>query len=183
MRKHTQGGSSRAGGAALTWVLAALLLGISPGCGTAEPSAPIVVAPVDPGPVECAVCGMTVRDQPSPRGQVLHRNGEHKHFCALGDLRAYLQTPTPLGTPTAVWVEDLGPDFELLAFDVAPRPYIAADDATYVVGSARPRIMGLPILSFSDPDVANRHASGAAKTAIWADLVTTPFNQIPKDTP
>ncbi len=144
----------------------------------------MVAAPEAPDTAECAVCGMTVRDQPSPRGQLMHRDGAHKHFCSLGDLRAYLQTPSSLGEPVGVWVEDLGPGYDMLAFDTTFRPWTPASGATYVVGVARPRIMGLPVLSFADPAHATDHVTdGGAHATSWTALESTPFSEIPPEIP
>ena len=33
---------------------------------------------------ECAACGMIVREQPSPRAQAVHRDGERVYFCSIG---------------------------------------------------------------------------------------------------
>lgn len=164
--------------------LIALALAGLLGCGSSASEAPVERVAVDHGPAECAVCGMTVRDQPAPRGQTLHRGGEHRHFCSLGDLRAWVQTPSSLGKPLAVWVEDLGPGFDAAAADDAARPWIEAQDAVYVVGIERTNIMGKPILSFSGVEAAEaqRTLPGARRTT-WDALLTTPFHDIPPETP
>ncbi len=162
----------------LRWlVLGVLLLG----CGSrAEQGGAAPVQAVDPGGAECAVCGMVVREQPAPRGQVVHRDGTHAFVCSLGDLRAYLQTPGPRGEPVATYVEGLPDGADLHLLDTDPQPWIPAEDAHYVVGFARPSVMGLPIGSFASERGAALAASAlSGHQATWDALRSTPFNELP----
>jgi copper chaperone NosL len=140
--------------------------------------------PTDAGTAECAVCGMVVAEQPSPRGQVVHRDGQHGFFCSLGDLRAYLETPTAAGTPERVWVETLPAGFDPASRDASPRDWVPADEAIHVVGVDRAGIMGRPILSFADAASAGTAAAlPGARMTTWAALRATPFNELPEETP
>ncbi len=128
----------------------------------------------------CAVCGMVVDEQPPPRGQVRHRDGSHRFTCSLGDLRAYVQAPNPLGDPTDIWVEDLGAGWQPDDSSYGARPWIAASDASYVVGLERPRVMGLPVASFKEPSAAEAMSKGEGRKVVtWAQLKATPFSEAP----
>ncbi len=123
---------------------------------------------------------MTVSEQPAPRAQVAHRRGAPVFFCSLGDLRAYLQTPTPRGEPTASWVEVLEDDFEPAAMSTAVRPWLPAGQATYVVGIDRPGVMGPAALSFESMAVAKGHLHlPGARTAPWRVVRDAPFTHHP----
>ncbi len=142
-----------------------LLLLTLAGCGRGA-DAPATQAPLEPAPLvdtECAVCGMSVAEQASPRGQVVHRDGQHKHFCSIGDLVVYLQTPGPLGQPAEVWVEVLPDDLDPAAHDPAPQPWIPAREAVYQIGPER-RVMGTPVLTWRS--ATGRHA----ETFDWNEL-------------
>jgi len=130
-------------------LLAAALLAA---CGTADKaSSAVVTEPQSFDGAECAVCGMTVADQASPRGQAQHRDGGHVHFCSVGDLAVYLESPGPAGPPLAVWVEALPLDLDPVEHDVASQPWIAVEDAVFVLGDPR-RVMGTPVLSYASGD-------------------------------
>ena len=107
----------------------------------------------------CEVCGMVVDEQPSPRGQLVHRDGTHLHFCSLGDMRIYLSAPSPRGKPVAMHVEDLPTSFDPAATDTVERPWIDATSAHYVVGFERAGIMGKPVATFSDRAAADQVAA------------------------
>lgn len=170
-------------GRLLCW-LAVLVLGSvgAVGCGGgAAATAQVAAVAVEPGGAECAVCGMVVREQPSPRGQVLHRDGSHQHFCSIGDMRAYLQTPGPLGAPVASFVEVMPAGTNLYERDPAPRPWVAAEDASYVVDFRRIGVMGLPVGSFATPADAAAAAPGVqGRVTTWEALRATPFNAVPE---
>jgi nitrous oxide reductase accessory protein NosL len=158
-----------------------LLVLLVAACSGAEVETTVSFEPQEPGTAECSVCGMVVAEQPAPRGQVVHRDGKHNFFCSLGDLRAYLQTPTPAGRPEGTWVEVLPPGFDLASRDASPHPWLAADSAVHVVGAQRGGIMGLPILSFAD--AASAVVPAGARVTTWVALESTPFNELPEETP
>jgi nitrous oxide reductase accessory protein NosL len=132
---------------------AALVISAVAGCeskrgGTAARAA-ASAAPI--GLSECAACGMVVREQPAPRGQVVHRDGTRVFLCSLGDLAQYLQSPSPHGDATDVFVEVLTPSEEPTKKDTAEHAWVRAADAHYVVGVARPGVMGRPVLAYRSP--------------------------------
>ena len=129
---------------------------------------------------ECAVCGMVVDEQPAPRGQVLHRGGERAFLCSLGDLRAYVQAPNPLGAPSATWVEALGADWTPDSRDASQKGWVPAGDAAYVVGFERPGVMGQPVASFGRaPDARAVAEAEGRRTVTWRQLEAAPFNTLP----
>lgn len=105
-----------------------------------------------------AVCGMMVRDQPAPRGQVVHRDGTRQFVCSLGDLLVYLSAPSPHGQVQSVFVEVLEPDGDPLASSNSAHPWVDARAANYVVGVPRRAIMGPPVLAYRDVEDASRVA-------------------------
>ena len=148
--------------------------------GTSAPSATLEVAPQALEGQECSVCGMTVREQPSPRGQVLHRDGTRLHFCSLGDLRAHLEAPSAHGAVLGTWVEALPSDYDATKHDTALQPLVPAESATYVVGFERPRVMGRPTLAFSEPALAEAAAEKVGGHVVdWPKMTSTPSHQVP----
>lgn len=159
-----------------------LALALVLGCGGAKQTSEVQAVAADPGGAECSVCGMVVREQPSPRGQVVHRDGSHAWFCSIGDLRAYLQTPGPRGAPIATFVEAMPAGVDLYQRDPAPRPWVRAEDATYVVGFQRIGVMGKPVGAFASVDGAAASAPGVeGHLCSWEALRLTPFNDVPPD--
>jgi nitrous oxide reductase accessory protein NosL len=129
----------------MRWALLALLV---IGCGQVDAvEEAAAAAPVSLDGTECAVCSMTVADQASPRAQVQHRGGEHRHFCSVADLVVYLNTPGPLGEPEAVWVEAMPADLDPAAHDTSPQDWVLAADATFAIAKDR-RVMGTPVLAY-----------------------------------
>lgn len=155
------------------------LLALTLGCGTG-PGPTDEVAPADLGLEECAVCGMVVREQPAPRAQVLHRDGTRAMLCSIGDLRAHLASPSPHGKAQGAWVEALPPGTAPDALGTAPRPWLATEAASYVVGVPRPAVMGEPVLSYATPaQAAEAAAALGGWTTTWAALQATPFHELP----
>ncbi|MBW2253559.1 MAG: nitrous oxide reductase accessory protein NosL [Deltaproteobacteria bacterium] len=150
------------------------------GCTDTTVTAPVDLAPHAPELSECAACGMVVREQPAPRGQVVYRGGEHRFTCSLGDLRATLQNPDPLGRPERVYVEVLPEGFDAASADPAPHPWMPAEDAWYVFGAKRPHVMGIPVLSFADREAAEVAATSYSTAPVpWEAVLRTPFNETP----
>ena len=150
-----------------------LLLLACNSAGTADKQS-VATEPAPIGLAECGVCNMVVAEQPAPRGQVLHRDGTHVHFCSLGDMRAYVQAPGPRGKPIGAWVEGLEAGFDPTALDVAERSWIPAEEAHFVVGFER-AVMGRPSLSFADAGAATTAAErlDARRTGLGCPAVHT----------
>jgi copper chaperone NosL len=106
----------------------------------------------------CEACGMIVREQPIPRGQAIHRDGKRVFFCSLSDMLSYLQTPSPHGKAQAIYVEALEPSADPLPFATTLRPWIPAQEASFVLGVKKDRVMGTPLLSYASPADAQRWA-------------------------
>lgn len=141
------------------------------GCSESADSAAAAVAEnfVDE---PCAACGMFVHEQPSPRGQVVHRDGTREYFCAIADMLAYLEAPSPHGEAVGVYVEVMPADVEPSSRDTAARPWIEAAGASYVIGIER-SVMGEPVLSFANAAQARAAATRLSARALdWAALKT-----------
>ncbi len=120
---------------------------------------------------ECAACGMVVREQPSPRAQLVHRDGHRAHFCSMGDLLTYHKAPSSHGKPAAVFVEVMPPEAKASIHDRAALPWAKAANASYVVGFSRPGIMGAPVLVFADTKAAKTAAiRERGRMVDWAGL-------------
>ncbi len=109
---------------------------------------------------EGAVCGMLVRDQSAPRGQVVHRDGERAFLCSIGDLLIYLEAPSPHGKPSQVLVEVMEPEEDPRESHTGPHPWIPAEEGVYVVGIERSGIMGAPVLVYRSRADAERVTLG-----------------------
>lgn len=122
---------------------------------------------------ECAACGMTVRDQPAPRGQLIHRDGTQLYFCSISDMVTYLAAPSPHGAAVTLYVESLDKVLDPMAPATEQLPWLDAKTASYVIGVEKKMIMGRPILSYSNSeqaqDIATRHGGTVVS---WQDLQT-----------
>jgi copper chaperone NosL len=122
---------------------------------------------------ECGSCGMIVREQPAPRAQVVHRDGTHAWFCSVGDVVAYLGAPSPHGRIEHVWVEVVEADVDLASTDVSEGTWVESTSAHYVLGVARPNVMGTPVLAFaSAADAASAASRLGGRPASWSEVVT-----------
>jgi len=128
---------------------------LAAGCGGGEtPSDPTEHDPIAIADQEDPVCGMLVRNQSAPRGQVRHRDGTSLAFCSLGDMLVHLEAPNRHGETTDVFVEVLRADEDPAESHTGEHPWLSADEAFYVVGVERRAIMGPPILSYADAETA-----------------------------
>lgn len=158
----------------------ALVTSLLLACGSGQQAAVVAAAPEPIALAECAVCGMVVREQPAPRGQVLHRDGARLFTCSLGDLRAHLAAPSPHGKAEQVWVESLPADYDAAGIDSAQQSWQLAADARYVVGVQRPSVMGPPALSYATEDQAQAAAIATGGYVVsWQELRTSPINENP----
>lgn len=143
----------------------AILLGVGLwlSCGSGEEGpAPLALEAFPIEHHEGAVCGMIVRDQSAPRGQVLHRDGTRSFVCSIGDLLAYLQAPSPHGAAATILVEVMDPDEDPMENHREPHPWVPAAEAVYVVGIPRRGIMGEPVLVYRDWHSAEQVTRGTS---------------------
>jgi len=110
------------------------------------------------GVAECASCNMVVREQPAPRAQLVHRDGTRAHFCSIGDMLPYLASPSPHGKPEQIFVEVMSLEEEPATPNTSAHPWAPAESASYVVGVTRPGVMGPPVLSYANPELAQQAA-------------------------
>jgi nitrous oxide reductase accessory protein NosL len=114
---------------------------------------------------------MVVREQPAPRGQVVHRDGTREYFCSVGDMVHYLAIPSPHGASTGVFVELVPADADPLEHNLSPMEWVDAESAIFVVGVPRERIMGPPVLVYESPSVAKTVAGKHdGKVVNWESL-------------
>lgn len=109
---------------------------------------------------EDEVCGMLVREQSAPRGQIVHRDGSRFFFCSVGDMLVHLGAASPHGRAVAVFVEVLGPGEDPMQSQTEEHPWVLAEDAIYVVGIERPGIMGEPVLAYAEQSAAELAIQG-----------------------
>lgn len=143
------------------------------GCGGQEQVSRGAAAQPEPiADHECGACGMIVREQPSPRGQVVHRDGTHVWLCSLADVVAYAAAPSPHGRVEQTWVETLAADVDPAADEVTQRPWARAEDAHYVLGVARDSVMGTAVLAFASAADASAAAERLhGRVAGWDEIV------------
>ena len=119
---------------------------------------------------ECASCGMIVRDQPAPRGQLIHRDNTRLYFCSASDMLTYLTAPSPHGSAVSLFVESMDQVPDPLVLDIEPQPWIDATRASYVVGFEKV-VMGDPILAYTTQAQAQAQASRlSAQVMTWTEL-------------
>lgn len=157
-------------GAALQSALCGLVVVAPAACAKGDPAAgPVVVTPEPITDKMCGACGMVVSEQPSPRGQIVYRDGVHAHACSLGDLALLAAAPSPHGKPVAVFVEPQDAVDDAVAVDRAAQPQAPATSLHFVAGVARPGIMGAPLLAFRDAARAKAEAGRRGGRVVdWA---------------
>ena len=123
------------------------------------------------GTAECGACGMVVRDQPAPRGQVVHRDGERAFFCSIGDMLVYLESPSSHGAPHAVFVETLSVDQAPTDLNTSEQIWRLASSAGFVTGIPRSGIMGEPVMVYTSQEEASRAVSTHGGQSLgWEEL-------------
>jgi len=106
----------------------------------------------------CAACGMVVREQPAPRGQVIHRDGSREFFCSIDDLVQYLDVPSPKGRPRKVFAEVLPDEHAMDDMNPSWQEWDEADALYFVTGVERPGVMGAPSLTYRTKESAENAA-------------------------
>lgn len=135
----------------------------------------IDLQPIDADTETCAACGMVIREQPAPRGQVIHRNGERQFLCSIDDLLQYIEIPSPSGSITHIYCEVM-PDAHAPAdMDTSFQPWEEAAKLSYVTGIKRKGVMGAPVMSY-------RTIGAAEKAAADSGGKVLTFEQLRKQT-
>jgi len=120
-----------------TAIIAALLLLAA--CGEAARS----LAAGEPGDdAVCALDGMSIKDYPGPKGQIVFKDGRIDFFCTLAELFERGEGALAAG---ASYVQDMGQ----ADWDKPRGNWIAASSAFYVVGSRAQGAMGPTIGTFA----------------------------------
>jgi len=152
--------------------LAAMLMLACSGAEEAADSPAAALEPVSIDDQEGAVCGMLLRDQPAPRAQVVHRDGERAFVCSIGDLLVHLSAPSPHGRAAQVLVEVVSPDADPTVLDMGPHDWVAAELAFFVVGIPRKGVMGPAVLAYRDA------AAAESVAASFPDAQVLPFEAL-----
>ena len=118
---------------------------------------------------------MVVREQPAPRGQVVHRDGTRRHFCSVDDLRQYVHAPSRHGKVVEVYLEALDPKASVAEHATHEHSWVSAEEAHLVRGVARQGIMGEPVLVYSTAAEAKEAAARAGgESATWEAFKSAP---------
>ena len=137
-----------------------VLLILLVGCSRESPSPSVDsdLSTRDADVAVCIACGMVVREQPAPRGQVVHRDGTRVFLCSLGDLLRYLDIPSPHGKPQAIYAECLAPNHALEDLDRRSMPWHPVAELSFVIDIDRPGVMGAPVMTYQTREAAERAA-------------------------
>lgn len=120
---------------------------------------------------ECEACAMYVSEQPAPRGQLIYRDGSRRFFCSVGDLLSFLTIPSSLGQAVEIWVEGMPADMVPTINNSSPQPWVKIDQASFVTGIKRVRVMGMPAISFASREDAETFISQhGGELNNWATL-------------
>lgn len=115
---------------------------------------------------------MIVREEPSPRAQLVHHDGTHVWFCSVADEVAYASAPSPHGRVEHVWVETSPVDVDPASVDAAPRPWVAVERASFVLGVTRERVMGESVLAFeAETDARTAATRLGGRVSSWEQVV------------
>lgn len=121
----------------------------------------------------CAACGMVVREQPAPRGQVIRRDGSREFLCSIDDLVHYLEVPSPKGKPAAIYVEVMPEEHQPLDLDTTWRVWSKTNDLFFVTGIKRGAVMGDPALTYKTKITAEKIAGKFAGKMMTFDELRT----------
>jgi copper chaperone NosL len=144
-------------------------------CSNAGPKATAAdIKPEEIGAHECEACGMLIREQPAPRAQLVHKDGQRHFFCSVSDMLTYMQAPSPHGSVATSFVETLHPQDDPMEFSVDPRPWTGTREAAFVLGVAKPKVMGTPILVYGSENEAKSVSEKYKGTTVsWNKLKQT----------
>lgn len=121
----------------------------------------------------CAACGMVVREQPAPRGQVVYRNGTRSFLCSIDDLVHFLAVPSPNGKPLTIYAEVMPDGYESDKRSTAWQSWDDANELFFVTDIERAAVMGKPALTFHTRGAAEKSAEKlTGKVAVFDQLRT-----------
>lgn len=106
----------------------------------------------------CTACGMVVREQPAPRGQVVYRDGSREFLCAIDDLVRFLDVPSSKGKPVKIFAEVMADGHDISDMDASAKPWVEVDKLFFVTGIERGGVMGAPALTYETEEAAKKAA-------------------------
>ena len=106
----------------------------------------------------CTACGMVIREQPAPRGQLIRRDGTREFLCSIDDLVQYLEVPSPNGKPAKVFAEVMPDDHDQSDMSTAAQAWGEVADVYFVIGLDRGAVMGGPALTYQTQEAAEQAA-------------------------
>ena len=106
----------------------------------------------------CSACGMVVREQPAPRGQVVYRDGSREFLCAIDDLVRFLDVPSAKGKPVKIFAEVMADGHDITDMDASAKPWGEVDKVFFVTGIERGGVMGAPALTYQTEEAAKKSA-------------------------
>ena len=129
--------------------------------------------PIDADTETCAACGMVIREQPAPRGQVIHRNGDRQFLCSIDDLLQYLELPSPSGKPVGIFSEVMPDAHAPDNMDTSFQAWKEASTLFYVTGIKRKGVMGAPVLSYDTAEAAGNAAKKSGGKVLTFEQLRT----------
>lgn len=116
----------------------------------------------------CTLDGMTLKDFPGPKAQILYSEGKADFYCDLMELFGALLAPEHKRTVTGIFVQDMGKT----AWDKPEGHWIPAKGALFVVGSKKQGSMGPTFGAFSSLDAATAFVKQEGGRILPFDQIT-----------
>ncbi|SFF52673.1 copper chaperone NosL [Duganella sp. CF458] len=120
-------------------------------CGDA-PRSPTAGEPADDA--VCALDGMSLKDYPGPKAQIVFMDGRIDYFCSLAELFEVLFGEEGQRGIGASYVQDMGK----AAWDKPRGHWIEARNASYVIDSRAQGAMGPTVATFASKEDAQTFA-------------------------
>lgn len=114
-------------------------------------------------------CGMVVADHPGPKAQIFVKGSPTPYwFTSVRDAKAFTLLPDEPKAVSAIYVSDM----ERAESWEKPGPWVAAEQAFYVIGSSRLGGMGQPeAVPFSTRNAAQAFAAThGGQVVAWQDI-------------
>lgn len=155
-----------------TFLLSSLIGGALVGCGQPTSTPAIAALEIDPH-TTCDLDGMLLIDYAGPKAQIFYAGqSSPRFFCDTIEMFHTILSPEQVKPIKAIYVQDMGK----ADWDQPLGHWVAAENASYVLGSKRHGSMGPTIGSFAHVSDAKKFAANwggklLAFSEIKADMV------------